>query len=652
MRMICRVLFPVLCACLVATATASAGGRDDDEAFGRRANTEQGPIAGLVVPGFPVVAWLGVPFARPPVGDLRWKAPVDPPHHSARLETTRFGKPCFQGSPDSSEDCLTLNIWRPNTGEKNLPVFVFVHGGSNIGGSGQDSWYTVAQHYNVVVVAINYRLGPMGWFLHPALQTGDPAGDSGNFGILDQIKALEWVHRNAHHFGGDAWNVTLAGQSAGSQDVSYLLHSPLAKKYFQKAVIESNFPGIRPVAAALKSSKQVLYNLLVADGTAADTVSAKAYVDTRMSNADIRRYFYSKSAADISNAYSNGWLGGINWGDFYRSDISFGEDYNAPPLIQAPENRPEFVYAIGDGYVLPKGIPFADFSTGHVFPKPLIVGTTRNENNAWNAYWPFNYQQGKSLDTLVAEAVNGTNANYGYLQHLYDLFGNHDPATFKKNYWATTRLIDELDTYLAVTLPARNLARNPDATGKPVYVYRFDWSSDPAKDYKFPNQDAWKFYAGAIHSTELDFFYQKFFGLSGSDSVDGYPYTRGNLRGRQALSLDVKSYLYEFFHNRDGRIGRTAKQPVDWLPWTRDAERYMVFDADHAVADVHMSSSDIPRTPQELYEVHAALPNAAARDFVEYYVLWSWHYNWYPNAAKGHFDTSPGPNALFDPARP
>jgi hypothetical protein len=91
---------------------------------------------------------------------------------------------------------------------------------------------------------------------------------------------------------------------------------------------------------------------------------------------------------------------------------------------------------------------------------------------------------------------------------------------------------------------------------------------------------------------------------------------------------------------------------VEWQPWTLDAERYLFLDADYANTDVYMTSANLPREPEELYAIHAAMTNAAARDFVEYYVLWSWQWNWYPNASVGHFDTSPGPNPLFDPAHP
>jgi len=156
-----------------------------------------------------------------------------------------------RGTP-SSENCLYLNIWRPDTSEQKLPVFVYIHGGSNIDGSGEGSWYTVAHHYNVVVVTFNYRLGPMGWFLHPALLTGDPKNDSGDFGTLDQIKALEWVQKNIDKFGGDRANVTLVGASAGAQNVTYLMHSPSRKTYSKKqssrATTRAFDPRARPTS--------------------------------------------------------------------------------------------------------------------------------------------------------------------------------------------------------------------------------------------------------------------------------------------------------------------------------------------------------------------------------------------------------------------
>ncbi len=628
--------------------------RDEQGGFETLVRTEQGALQGFRIPDFDTVAWQGIRYAQPPIGPLRWKAPKQPVHWNGVRAATSYGSPCFQGSPNSSEDCLYLNVWRPDSGADRLPVLVFIHGGSNIGGSGEGSWYTAAHSYNAVIVTLNYRLGPMGWFSHPALKSGNSKDDSGNFGTLDQIAALQWVHDNIAGFGGDPGNVTLAGQSAGSQNVSYLMHTRLAKDLFQKAFIESNFPGIRPVSAAYKSSKQVLYNLLVADGIAADSVAAKAYVEAHLSDQEIRRYFYGKSPQAIENAYANGWWGSINWGDFYRDDIVSGNDYAPPPLVQASADRPEFVYSIGDGVVLPSDIPFANFTKGHVYPKPLMVGTVKNENNAWNAYWPFNFQRGKSLDALVAEAVNATNPNYGYLQHFVDVYGQGDADTYKANYKFGTELIDEVDRYLGAELSARNMAAIDSAEDTPIYVYRFDWGSNTAKNNGIPFEDAWKFYVGAPHSADLSFWYQKFDGLTAADggTEQAYEYTAANLPGRRALAKVMGSYFGEFLRQRDGRIGQRKVQPIPWAPWTAQKPRFMVFDGDTTRPDVQMQASGFARSPAALYAAHAAHPNSAVRDFMEYYVLWSWHWNWYPNASVGPFVTAPGPNAVFDPNNP
>ncbi|HVN20390.1 MAG TPA: hypothetical protein VMU05_16515, partial [Dongiaceae bacterium] len=131
-----------------------------------------------------------------------------------------------------------------------------------------------------------------------------------------------------------------------------------------------------------------------------------------------------------------------------------------------------------------------------------------------------------------------------------------------------------------------------------------------------------------------------------------YQYTTENLEGRKALSLAIRPYLSDFIHDPQGRIHKDDRRSVEWRPWTEHDEQFIVFDADYAKADVRMSTGGITRTPEQLYTAHAAHRNEAVRDLIEYYVLWSWHWNWYPNSTVGHFDTSPGPNAVFDPARP
>jgi para-nitrobenzyl esterase len=617
-------------------------------------NIENGAVEGFPVEGFDVISWKGIPYASPPVGDLRWKKPQDADDWEGIRDASAYGNRCR----GNEEDCLYLNVWRPTDNGKGkrgkkdkLPVFFYIHGGSNTGGSGQAAWETTAQEYNAVVVSINYRVGAMGWFSHPALKSGDLIDNSGNFGLLDQVKALQWVQDNIENFGGDRKNVTIVGASAGAQNVSYLMHTHLAKDLFHKAIMESNYPGIRPVSAAYKSSKQVLYNLLVADG-AADTMEAKVIADG-MTDEEIRDYFYSKSRAEIRGSYRNWYWGGINWGDFYRDDIVANDNPGSyPPIVQGAEDRPEFVYTIGDGYVMPDDIDFADFSEGHVFPKPIVVGTTLNENNAWNATWPFNFVKDTPIADLVADAVDNGFWFYtpadDWVQYP-GLFGE-TPDAFKANYKFGTELLDELDMYLGAQLSARNLAQVKP--GMPIYVYRFDWGSNPDRDYKIPEEEAWKLYVGSPHTQEYNFFWQRFVDQGPGDSDGSYEYTDENLKGRQKLSEAALDYLVQFIHDKKGKIKKKKGQKTEWKPWTKKDEQFMVFDGDYKKAHLKMNKKDIYRTPQELYDAYSSYPDQQVRDFIAYYVMWSWHYNWYPNGPVDPFDTSPGPNVVFDPTDP
>ena len=197
--------------------------------------------------------FLGVPFAAPPVDELRWKAPQDPEPWKGVLKTQESQNVCVQsgvtttwhptGEIIGSEDCLYLDVYRPKTDEEDLPVYVYFHGGANrFGGAASYDGSFLAEDQNIIVVIPQYRLGPLGWLSHPALQTGeagDEANDSGNFGTLDNIKALEWIQTNIANFGGDPANVTVGGQSAGGSNVGKLLISPLAAGLFKGAVIQS-----------------------------------------------------------------------------------------------------------------------------------------------------------------------------------------------------------------------------------------------------------------------------------------------------------------------------------------------------------------------------------------------------------------------------
>ena len=190
----------------------------------------------------------GVPFAAPPVGDLRWKAPQPAIKWDGVRAADKFGSACLQTDvfgdiyfrdAQPSEDCLNLDIWIPaKAASSKLPVLVWFYGGGFVAGSASEPRYdgeTLAKK-GIIVVNPNYRLGSFGFFAHPELTKESPNHASGNYGLLDQVAALEWVVKNIAAFGGDPKNITIAGESAGSFSVSALMASPLSKDLFQKAM--------------------------------------------------------------------------------------------------------------------------------------------------------------------------------------------------------------------------------------------------------------------------------------------------------------------------------------------------------------------------------------------------------------------------------
>jgi para-nitrobenzyl esterase len=204
--------------------------------------TASGPVTGAATPD--ARAFLGIPFAAPPVGPLRFRAPRPPANWTAARDATHAGPHCIQkhfpGSPAQSEDCLTLNVYTDATASPAAPepVMVWFYGGGfAIGANDNYDLSQLARRQHVVVVAPNYRLGPFGFLAHPALEAEHDG--SGDFAVLDQQAALRWVQANIAGFGGDPANVTLFGESAGGWSVCYQLASPAARGLFQKAIIES-----------------------------------------------------------------------------------------------------------------------------------------------------------------------------------------------------------------------------------------------------------------------------------------------------------------------------------------------------------------------------------------------------------------------------
>jgi len=306
------------------------------------AKTDLGQLAGIRAADG-VTAFLGVPFAAPPVSDLRWRAPQPGTPWKGVRKADRFGASCMQVQAGSrlpwteefmtqgsiAEDCLFINVWTPaERATERLPVMFWIYGGGFNEGSGQVAVYdgTGLAKKGVVVVSVNYRVGVLGFLAHPQLSAESEHHVSGNYGILDQIAALQFVHRNIAAFGGDPGRVTIFGQSAGALSVAALMKSPLAAGLFVGAIAESG-PGL------LRS------NALGANATLADREAAGAkYADARGAKtiADLR----AMPAADFVPA--------------------------ARPGIAAPPNGP-----FADGWVVPTSDPAAQV--------PLMVGLVADD---------------------------------------------------------------------------------------------------------------------------------------------------------------------------------------------------------------------------------------------------------------------------------
>ena len=240
-RLARRLVLPLL-ACLAGSLVGC--GQPDAPLVVR---VEQGALRGMAHGS--AIAFKGVPYAAPPVGDLRWAPPEPPNPWSGVRDATRFAAVCPQPANDDipkkaaqSEDCLTLNIWRPRDWPDKAPVLVWLHGGGDVTGAASASRFDGASFARdgVIFVSVDYRLGALGWFAHPAL-TRAARGKSflANYGLMDQIAALRWVQANIARFGGDPRRVTLAGQSAGGEAVLTLMSTPAARGLFQQAIVES-----------------------------------------------------------------------------------------------------------------------------------------------------------------------------------------------------------------------------------------------------------------------------------------------------------------------------------------------------------------------------------------------------------------------------
>ncbi len=483
-------------------------------------------------------AWLGIPYAVPPEGELRWRAPRPLPAWTGTHEALAMGSSCPQfsssmggdesappGTLVGSEDCLFLNVYTPAfaqsevpTGGKRLPVMLWIHGGGNtIGTSNFYDGSRLANRENLVVVTVNYRLGPLGWFRQAGLREGlDAIEASGNFGTLDLILALEWVRTNVESFGGDPENITLFGESAGGWNVFSLLVSPLTQGSFHRAISQSGVTWSRTAAEAehfadapdpgwLKSSGEILLALLQKDRTASDRNDAKRILAGW--NADkTARYLRGKSVSDLYAAYGN---------------LS-----NVPMMFE-------------DGTVLP-AVPLAREleNDNAVHRVPLMLGTNRNEERIflfgdpdYVGWW------------------------FGVFPRLRDPHRYYRDAAYMTRVWKTVA-VDDL---------ARALA--PERPGS-VFAYRFDWDEEP----RVLGVDLAQL-LGASHGFEIPFV----FGHWSLGSEGNQLFTPENLDGREALSSEMMAYWAQFARSGDPGSGRDGRGKR-WTAWSPGDDLYAVLD--------------------------------------------------------------------------
>jgi para-nitrobenzyl esterase len=499
-------------------------------------------------------SWKSVPFAQPPVGNLRWAPPVDAAPWEGVRPATQFGHGCAQGGryfspapndapfglavregfgkPVGDEDCLTLNIWRPAGKDAKLPVIVFIYGGSNISGYTADPSYDggqLAKRANAVVVTLNYRLGALGWFDLPQLKTGDPKNDSGNFALLDQIQALKFIRDNIDAFGGDPGSVTVMGQSAGAVNTWALVTSPASSGLLHKAVAMSGGIAFSTRTNAQNYAKGLVNAIVIADGKATDAASAKTWLATQ-TNEQVAAYLRGLPADRLLTVMlANPQLG------------------NAPAPIE-------------DGNILP--VNSRSVVAGGTFNKvPMIVGNTKDEGTLFGGLFGL---------------YTGTGIS-GFKLSDYDRFGLQ--YNFNPDAPASLAEADLISSaYLPVDTPTTGWKAMTDVVTNSIFLnglstqidsvaaqlptktwyYRFDWNEEPA-----PFNTVY----GATHGMDTVFFFHNF-----GTNVFSYAYSAANKPGREALSDAMIGSLAAFARTGDPNHPGLG---VTWPSWPRR----IVFDA-------------------------------------------------------------------------
>ena len=499
---------------LLAGAVARA-----EEVCQQPVSTSEGPVAGLSEGG--VCAFKGIPYAKPPVGELRWRTPEAPAKHEQALEAKTFGPECSQiemapaylrigQKPKRSEDCLYLNVWRPQKSGA-FPVMVWIHGGGLTSGAGSDAMYwgdRLAAKKDVVVVTFNYRLGALGFLALRGLSAEDPRQSSGNYGLLDQVQALKWVKQNIANFGGDPNNVTIFGESAGGWSVCLHLASPLSAGLFQHAILES---GGCDTTRTMDQG--------FSDG---NDFAAKL----GCSGPDAVSCLRSKSADQV--------VGAMKTRKESTGDFLSLKNWNH---IWAPHE---------DGWFL-KETPIKSLQSGNYNKVPFMVGSNRNEAKLFAA-------ENKVTNRMTPKSKVKAAVKKSIGPELAPEFEKLYPY---QNY---RRTMDALvDAKGDITLGCKCFeAAEATAPAEPTYYYRFDYdrSREPLL-------------LGAAHAVEVPFIF---------DSLDRsffrLLYSGGQKKAARPLVEEVMSYWTNFAKSGNPN-GPGLKE---WPAYDREKRSRMILD--------------------------------------------------------------------------
>jgi para-nitrobenzyl esterase len=480
-------------------------------------------------------AFLGIPYAAPPVGADRWRPPQPAPPWEGVRDAIAVGVQCPQTfsitGAGGDEDCLFVNVWTPaGPGAAGLPVMVWLHGGAFVFGSGGDKYYNgrfLAETYGVVIVTVNYRLGPLGFLAHPAFAAEDPAyPSSGNYGLDDQLAALRWVQRNIARLGGDPGRVLLFGESAGGFSTCVHYVSPRSEGLFARALVESGLCAstvLEPTRAEAEAA-----GIAVAQKLGCPATGPEAAACLRGQSADA---LLAATALPEAAQQPPG-------GPFYIGGNS--------SLLSAVPNV--------DGFVLRQTLREA-FATGGFAPRPLVVGTNRDEGTLFHSSF---FAVPVASETEYRAALS---RRFG-AGNVPAIIARYPVAAFD----SANRALAEVTGDAFFVCPARQTARGAAAAGAPVYLYSFE---------REPEQ-AFLGGLGVFHSSELPFVF-------GTDPA--FPLALVGESGR-ATAGAVQAMWTQFAATADPNGTGPA-----WPAFDRAGDRYLVIDAGIAAASGHKTAA-------------------------------------------------------------